>query len=96
LYDTRRTDEANILNNTNWKNKNLTLKLTTEERNELNHLNLEITRITNQDQINVYWKLSTTSTTIYCDSNHPIQQQLAAYRFYLQRIRSLPLTQENK
>jgi hypothetical protein len=59
-------------------------------------LDLAITRKTNHLSINIYRKPTTTDTTIHFLSNHPPEQKLAAYQFYIRRMLSLPLNQEQK
>jgi len=39
---------------------------------------------------------SSTDTTIHYTSNHPIEQKMAAFRYYINRLLSLPLAQERK
>ena len=48
--------------------------------------------ITHGLEIEVYRKPTSTDTTIHYNSNHPIEHNLAAYRFLRNRIHQLPLT----
>jgi hypothetical protein len=46
--------------------------------------------------MNIYRKPTTTDTTIHYNSNHPMEHKMAAYRFLLNRVHQLPITQEYK
>jgi hypothetical protein len=41
-------------------------------------------------------KPTTTDLNIHATSNHPTEQKLAAYRYYLYRLNTLPLTDDKK
>jgi hypothetical protein len=72
-------------------------KMTKEETSTISFLDLQIKRNQKQLMINIYRKPTTTDTTIHYKSNHPMEHKLlAAYRFLLNRLHQLPLTQENK
>jgi hypothetical protein len=47
-------------------------------------------------EIDMYRKPTTTDTTINFISNHPMEHKLAAYRYYLTRVNSLPLSKLRK
>jgi hypothetical protein len=47
-------------------------------------------------EIDIYRKPTTTNTTINYESNHPTEHKTAAYRQYIKRIQSLPLTTERR
>jgi len=42
-------------------------------------------------EIDIYRKPTTTDTTIHVTSTHPIEHKLAAYRYHITRMLSLPL-----
>jgi hypothetical protein len=46
--------------------------------------------------VDIYRKPVTTDTTISFFSNHPIEQKMAAYRYHITRMHSLPLDPEKK
>jgi len=50
----------------------------------------------NKLEIGIYRKETSTDTTIHYTSNHPIEQKMAAFRYYINRLLTLPLTQEGK
>ena len=46
--------------------------------------------------INIYRKLTGTDTTIHYLSNHPFEQKMVAFRYHINRLITLPITQERK
>ena len=46
--------------------------------------------------INIYRKPTDTDTTIHYLSNHLLEQKMAAFRYYINRLITLPITQERK
>jgi hypothetical protein len=47
-------------------------------------------------KVDIYRKPTTTDTTIYFFSNHPIEQKMATYRYHITGMHSLPLDQDKK
>jgi hypothetical protein len=47
-------------------------------------------------EIDIYRKPATTDTTINYSSNHPTEHKMAAYRYMINRILTLPLTAEKR
>jgi hypothetical protein len=76
--------------------KNLKLTPTFEDNTQINFLDILITRKKNDLSINIYRKPTTTDITISYLSNHPMEQKIAAYRFYTSRMTEFPLNKENK
>ncbi|KAK5650193.1 hypothetical protein RI129_001222 [Pyrocoelia pectoralis] len=64
-----------------------------ETNKTLNFLDLSITRIHKSLKINVYRKPTTTDHVIPFSSFHPLSHKMAAFRFFLNRLYSLPLNQ---
>ena len=62
----------------------------------INFLDLYIIRKTNKLEFDIYRKPSTTDITITYLSNHPIEHKLAAYRYHINRMLTLPLTKERR
>ena len=54
-------------------------------------MDLQITRNTQNLEISIYRKPTTTDTTIHHTSNHPVEHKTVAYRYYLSQMHSLPL-----
>jgi len=57
----------------------------------INFLDLTITRRNTHIEIDIYRKPTTTDTTMHFTSTHPIEHKLAAYRYHITRMLSLPL-----
>ena len=96
IYNTEQTNMETINHYINSINPNLTFTPTQETHKTISFLDLQITRKNNAFDINIYRKPTTTDTTINYNSNHPIEQNLAAYKFLINRMISLPLTQTNQ
>jgi len=47
-------------------------------------------------RVDIYRKLTTTDTTINFLSNHLIEQKMAAFRFHITKMHSLPLNPDKK
>ena len=95
VYNTDHTNTETICHYINSINPNLTFT-PTQEHKTISFLDLHITRKNNTLDINIYRKPTTTDTTTSYYSKHPTEQKLAAYRFFIKRVFSLPLTQTNK
>jgi hypothetical protein len=74
----------------------VTAKLTMEENNAIDYLDLTFTRQNNSIDINSFRKPTTTNTTIHYTSNHPVEPKLAAFRYMTNRTNKLPLKPETK
>ena len=96
IYNTDHTNMEKIFHYINSIHPNLTFTHTQEHKKTISFLDLHITIKNNISDINIYRKSTTTDTTINYYSIHPTEQKLAAYRFLINRMLSLPLTQTNK
>ena len=96
LFDMRKATKECILHEMNQLHKSLEFKLPHDEENCINLMDLKIIRNVNQVNINVFQKLTPADTTIHFTSNHSIEYNGASYRFYIQRLGTLPLSQEHK
>ena len=86
--------EDQILLKINRIDKNLQFKMTKEENSNIHFLDLAINRGRKTISISIYRKTTNTDTTIhYLLSNHPFEQKISAYRFYIQRMLTLPISQ---
>ena len=79
-----------------YKHNNIKLNSTYEEQNSIAFLDLTITRRHTIFGVDIYRKPTTIDTTINFLSNHPIEQKLAAFRFHITRMHSLPLNPDKK
>jgi len=96
IYNSKHTNIETISQYINSIHANLSFTPTPEEHNSVNFLDLQITRLHNTLDINVYRKPTATDTTINFHSNHPIEHKLSAYRYLINRMTSLPLTKANQ
>jgi hypothetical protein len=46
--------------------------------------------------INIYRKPTETGTVIHLTSNHPYEQKMAAFNFYINRILTMPIREQSK
>jgi hypothetical protein len=67
-----------------------------ENNSSIEYLDLLIIRQTDEMEIDIYCKPTTTDLTIHATSNHPMEHKLASYRYYLHRLNTLPLTTDRK
>ena len=75
---------------------NLQFKPTHEINITVNFLDLLICKNTQGLDTDIYRKPSCSDTTILFASNQPMEQKLAAYRYLMNRMHSLPLNTEDK
>jgi hypothetical protein len=95
IYNTEHTSPEHICKQANKIHPNLIFTPTHEEENTISFLELQLTRRHKKLDINIYRKPTTTDTTINYMSNHPTEHKLAAYRYMIHRMLTLPLTQTN-
>lgn len=76
--------------------KNIEFKMTTEENNTIDYLDLTITRHTDQLELDIFHKPTVTSTPIHSQSNHPMEHKIAAYRYYTQHLHNILLSENKK
>jgi hypothetical protein len=75
---------------------NLAFTSTQEEKNSISYIDLSISRQTQGIEIGIYRKPTTTDTTINFSSNHPMEHKMAAYRYLINRMTTLPLSTTQK
>jgi hypothetical protein len=91
IYDQTKTNSDKITNMFNKINDHLELKATTEENNNIQFLDLSITRNHNNMAIAIYRKPTHIDITINFTSNHPHNHKLAAFIFYIDRMSNMPI-----
>jgi hypothetical protein len=96
IYDSSHTNPNEITLYANTIHNNIQINPTPENAGQINFLDLTITRKTTNLEIDIFRKSTTTNTTIKYLSNHPLEQKLAAYQYYIDRTYNLPLNQENQ
>jgi hypothetical protein len=96
IYDSTHTNPDNIVHYIDIIHSNIQLSPTLESNNTVNFLDLSITRNPTHLSIGICLKPTTTDTTITFLSNHPLEHRMAAYRFLIWRMLSLPLDKEQQ
>jgi len=98
MYDISRTTPDSIEKYVNHIHTNLQLTPIHEDNAQVNFLDLLvlITRKATDLIIDIYRKPTTTDITINYISNHPIENKLATYRHYINKILSLPPDKESR
>jgi hypothetical protein len=98
IYDSSKTNPHYIQQHILTLHKNIRLNTTEETKNRVHFLDLTITREPNHLDIDIYRKPTMTDTTINFHSNHTPspEQKLAAYRFLIQRMLTLPSSKTKK
>ena len=96
VFDHNKTIEHLILNHMNNIHKHFELKKAEEENNNINYLDLTMHRHKNKLNIETYRKLTQTDVTVHFTSNHPFEQKLAAFNFYINRMITLPIAEQTK
>ena len=88
--------EEMILQKINGVNKNLQFKMSTEANNTINYLYTLIHRDSNATTIGIYRKQTETDTVIHLASNHPVEHEISAFLYYINRLATLPITESSK
>jgi organic radical activating enzyme len=94
IYNSTKTTIEEIQSYTNHIHKNLKFAITQENNKQLNFLDILNTRQEQKLDINMHRKNTTTDTTINYLSNHPMEHKIAAYRYYINRMKKLPLNKK--
>jgi hypothetical protein len=94
IFNTRNTTEVTILSSMNNINKYIEFKITAEENNTINYLNLTIIKYADRLELGIFHKPTATSTTIYAQSNHQKEHNTEAYRCCVQGLHKLPLSED--
>ena len=94
IYDTKKIQDNIIEQEINKIDENLQFKMTTEDNNTINYLDLTLKRSSNTIDLSIYRKATNTDTTIHYQSNHPYEHKIAAFRYYVNRMNTLPITEK--
>jgi hypothetical protein len=70
--------------------------MTTEVNNTVNYLGILILRNIINITIELYRKPTETGTVIHFKSNHPHEHKIAAFLYYINRITTMPITENSK
>jgi len=93
IYDATRTNPETIVHHANSMHSNIRLSPTLETNNQISLQNLIVIRKSQQLEIDIYTKTTTTGTIIkyWSTRNHSKEQKLAAYRGHIERMLRLLL-----
>ena len=94
IYDQNRTDEDTIYNMINNTDEQLKFKISREENKTTNYLDLSINRNANNMDPNIYRKPTYMDIIIHFSSNHPYDHKLAAFKYYINRMITTPITEQ--
>jgi len=96
IYDQNKINEIAITNVMNGINEQLEFKVTEEINNSINYLDLTINRNKNKIELDIYRKPTNADFTIQYTSNHPQDHKQATFTFYMNRMLTLPITDQAK
>ena len=96
IYNKHIIDIYEILNLFNSLSPNLKFSLEVETNNRLNYLDLTLINNHNGISHDIYRKPTATDTIIPMDSCHPLEQKMAAIRYFADRINTYELSKDKK
>jgi len=96
IYNIKHTTPEKIHSHINKVHANLQFTPTFEHKNRISFLKLLIIRQPTQIDMDIFQKPKTTGTTIGYTSNYPTEHKMAAYRYLINRMLSLPLSTERR
>jgi len=96
IFDQNKTDGRTVMTHMNNIDKHLEFKLSEEENNIINYLDLSIHRNTNNIDIGIYRKPVHTDVIIQFPSNHSLKHKIPAFNFYINKMLTLPITKQAK
>jgi hypothetical protein len=70
--------------------------MTTEVNNTINYLDISIRRNIINITIELYRKPTETGTVIHFKTNHPHEHKIAGLLYYINRITTMPITENSK
>jgi len=94
IYNNQKIKDHTIETEINKIDMNLEFKMTTEDNNKIHYLDLTLQRNNNNIELSIYRKPTDMDTTIHFQSNHPHEQKIAAFRYYINRMYTLPITEK--
>jgi hypothetical protein len=96
IYDQSTTNEKIIIHQVNNIDKNRQFKISTEDKNTINYLDSSIYRNNKSMDMSTYRKPTKTGTIIHFTSNHPYEQKMAAFNYYINKLLTMPITEQSK
>jgi len=83
IYNNQKIKDHTIEKENKKIDMNLEFKMTTQDNNKIHYLNLTLQRNNNNIELSIYRKPIDTDTTIHFQTNHPHEQKIAAFRYYI-------------
>jgi hypothetical protein len=96
IYNKNIIDIDEILTLFNSLSPSLKFSLEVEKNNRLNYLDLTLIKNQNGISHDIYRKPTTTDTIIPMDSCHPLEQKMAAIRYFTDGINTYELSKDKK
>jgi hypothetical protein len=96
IYDQNKRNKQIILHQINNIDKNFQFKMLSEENSTINYLDISTHRNNSNIDICIYRKPTGTDTTIQLSSNYPHEQKTAAFTDYINRMITMPITEQSK
>jgi len=94
IYNNQKMKDHTIEKEINKTDMNLEFKMTTEDNNNIHYLDLTLQRNNNNIQLSIYRKPTDMDTTIHFQSSHPHEQKIVAFRYYINRMYTLPINEK--
>jgi hypothetical protein len=94
IFNQNKISANTVLNIINNADEHLEFKMSKEENGNINYLDLSIQRNTNNVELSIYRKPTYVDITIHFSSNHPYDQKLAAFNYYINRMLTMPITEQ--
>jgi hypothetical protein len=96
IHDPQKIDPELTTANTNQVHNNIMFSGTYGDDEQINVLDLLLIWKEPNIHIDIYRKPTSIDTTINFFSNHPTEHKMAAYRYYITRVNSLPFSLARK
>ena len=96
FYNSHISNIDDMLYEFNNIHTNMKFTIEKETNNKINFLDLSIERTSNNLQLGIYRKSTSTDHIIHYDSCHPFEHKKAALNFLFNRLNQYPLSQNNK
>lgn len=95
IFDNNLITAQEILDKINKLHMKIKFTMENEIKHKINHLDLTLYRTKDKIHINIYRKPTTTDHAINIYSNHPHTHKMAAFRFFVNRMLTLPISNNN-
>jgi len=96
IHNNQKINKDRIEKEINKIDKNLEFKMTPESNNIIHYLDLTLQRRSNSIELSIYRKPTNTDITIQYKSIHPFEHKISAFRYYIHRMTTLPITENSR